>query len=140
VTSARGIIAAGIIAVVVTATHAAYRVWPVAYGVEACVPAALYRQPAQIGVVLVRLSVERIELDVPHVPPAVTESFEPVQRFGDWWITGGDRTANRRARQGRSLYLQLTSGEPAFPGGPAQVSARTVSDGMVPGAVNLAGA
>ena len=138
-TGARGIAVAGVFAVVVTGAHALYRSWPVTHGAEICVPAALHRQPVEVGVVMVRLSIARIELDVPHVPPAVAEVFEPAQRRGGWWITGDDTSANMRARRGRPLYLQLEAGEPASPGGPAVMRPSTVNDTAVGGAVNLQG-
>lgn len=136
---ARGIAAAGLIAVAVTSTHALYRSWPVTHGTEICVPAALYRQPVEVGVVMVRLPIARIELDVPHATPIVTETFEPARRAGDWWITGGDKSANMRARRGRPLYLQLEPGEPPVPDGPAVMRPSTVSDTVVSGAVNVEG-
>jgi hypothetical protein len=138
-TRARGIAVAGAFAVAVTGAHALYRSWPVTQGTEICVPAALFRQPVEVGVVMVRLPIARIELDVPHTTPAVTETFEPARRLGEWWITGGDRSANGRARRGRPLYLQLESGEPAMPGGPAVMRPSTISDTVVTGAVNLEG-
>jgi hypothetical protein len=62
-----------------------------------------------------------------------------VRRAGDWWIAGGDRSANVRARRGRPLYLQLDAGEPVLPGGPGLMRPSTVSDTLVGGAVNLEG-
>jgi hypothetical protein len=139
VTGARGIVLAGLVAVTVTGAHALYRSWPATHGVEICVPAALYRQPVQVGVVQVRLAAARIELDVPHVAPPVTEPFERVRTIGGWWPTGGDARANARALRGRVLYLQLGAGEPVMPGGPARMRPVTLSDQPVGGAINLAG-
>ena len=136
---ARGILAAGLVAVAVTGAHGLYRSWPVTHGTEICVPAALFRQPVQVGVVQVRLPLARIALDVPHTAPAVTEAFESVRHIGGWWIAGGDAHANARALRGRELYLQLTAGQPVFAGGPVGMRPVTVSDAAVEGAVNLAG-
>ena len=71
---ARGIAAAGVLALVVTSAHAAYRSWPVTHGTEIVVPAAIYAQPADVAMVAVALPFARIELDVPHKTPAVTET------------------------------------------------------------------
>jgi hypothetical protein len=139
-TGARGVVIASLVAVAVTSTHAVYRLWPATHGMEICVPAALYRQPVQVGVVQVGLPMSRIELDVPHTAPAVTEPFESVRAIGGWWVIGGDARANSRALRGRPLYLQLTAGEPVMPGGPAVMRLVTVSDAAVSGATNVAGA
>lgn len=136
---ARGIVVAGVVAAIVTASHAAYRWWPVTRGAEICVPAALYRQPVSVGVVMVRLPIAQIELDVPHTAPAVTEEFVAVRKIGGWWIAGGDARANARALRGRRLYLQLVSGQPVGPGSPAEARAVSVSDAPIDGALNLAG-
>jgi hypothetical protein len=139
VTGARGIAAAGAIALVVTGSHTAYRSWPVRHGTEVCLPAALVRQSAALALVAVRLPLARIELDVPHTRPAVGEPFEPLRRIGDWWAAGGSAGTNARRLRGRPLYLQLTPGRPLWTGGPDEMRASTVSDGLVGGAINLAG-
>jgi len=136
---ARGIAAAGVLALVVTSAHAAYRSWPVTHGTEIVVPAAIYAQPADVAMVAVALPFARIELDVPHKTPAVTETFERVGHAGAWWTTGGDDRANSRRLQGRPLYLQLTAAAPLWPGGPVEMRSSTVSDTVVGGAMNLAG-
>jgi hypothetical protein len=138
-TGARGIIVAGVFAVVVAGTHALYRSWPVTHGTEICVPAALYRQPVEVGLVLVQVPFARIALDTSHTTPVVTETYEPVRRIGGWWITGGDKSANMRARRGRPLYLQFTPGQPVLPGGPPVMRPITVSDTAIDGTVNLVG-
>lgn len=138
-TDARGIAAAGVIALVVTGAHAAYQSWPAARGTEICVPATLVRRPVDMGMAEVRLPFSRIALDVPHTAPAITETFEPVQRTGEWWIAGGGARANARRLRGHPLYLQLAPGQPLWAGGPVEMRASTVSDALVPGAVNLAG-
>jgi hypothetical protein len=138
-TDARGIVAAGVIALVVTGAHAGYRSWPVARGTEICVPATLVRQPGDLGLAEVRLPFSRIALDVPHTTPASTETFEPVRRAGEWWIAGGGAGANARRLRGRPLYLQLVPGQPLWTGGPVDMRASTLSDALMPGAVNLAG-
>lgn len=134
-----GVAAAGVFAVVVAGGHALYRSWPFTHGTEILVRAALVRQPTLTGVVRVAVPLERIALDVPHTSPAVTEAFTPVRRIGGWWVGNGDARANARARRGRPLYLQLTGGEPVWPGGPPDMRPVTVSDVRVPGAVNVAG-
>lgn len=138
-TGARGIAAAGAIALVVTGAHAGYRSWPVTHGTEICVPAALVSQSADVGLVTVQLPLARIELDVPHTTPAVSETFERVRRIGGWWVTGGAAGANARKLRGRPLYLQLAPGQPLWPGGPVELRPATVSDSVVGGAINLAG-
>ena len=138
-TDARGIAAAGVIALVVTGAHAGYRSWPVARGTEVCVPATLLRQPVDLGVAEVRLPFARIALDVPHTTPAITETFEPVRRVGEWWVANGGAGANARQLRGRPLYVQLVPGQPLWTGGPVEMRASTVSDALVPDAVNLAG-
>ena len=135
-TGARGILAAGLVAVAATSAHAVYRSWPAAYGVEICVTAALYRQPADVPIVGVGLPLERLELDVVHVPPAVAEPFERVRAVGDWWKAGTRKDVNASLR-GRRVYIQLTAGQPLWPGGPVQMRPDTVSDTVVAGAVNL---
>jgi hypothetical protein len=137
-TGARGILAAGALAVVVTTTHAAYRSWPVSHGIEVIVPAAIYAQPADVAMVAVQLPLERIELDVPHTAPVETEAFERVGQVGAWWTKDSDDTANRRRLIRRRLYLQLTPTQPPWPGGPAAMQPSTASDALVPGAINLA--
>jgi hypothetical protein len=139
VTRVRGVVVAGTFAIAVTGAHALYRSWPAAHGTEILVRAALVRQPSLAGVVRVAVPFDRIALDVPHTSPAVTESFEPVRPIGAWWIRDGDPRANARARRGRLLYLQLTAGQPVSPGGPAVMRPVTVSDVVVPGAINVAG-
>lgn len=136
---ARGIIVAGLVAIGVTGSHALYRVWPATAGTEICVPAALVNQPTDLGLVAVQLPFARIELDVPHTAPAAGDTFERVPRIGEWWTVGGDVTANARRFRGRSLYLQLTAGQPIWPGGPVEMRPSTVSDSAVAGATNLAG-
>jgi hypothetical protein len=136
---ARGIAAAGVIAIVVTSAHAAYRFWPVTHGTEICVPAALLGQPADVAMVAIQLPIARIELDLPHAEPAVTETFERVRRIGGWWITGGAALANAQKLRGRPLYLQLTPGQPLWAGGPVEMRPSTVSDSAIVGATNLAG-
>ena len=138
-TSARGILMAGVTALVVTSVHAGFRFWPVARGTEIYVPAALVGQPVDLAQVVVQVPFARIELDLPHRAPDVTETFERVRRVGRWWTTGGGRTANSRRLRGRALYVQLTAGRPLWPGGPAGMQPATVSDAIVNGAVNLAG-
>ena len=138
-TGARGIAIAGLVALTVTSAHAIYRSWPATHGVEIAVPAALVRQPGGLEMVSVQLPLARIALDVPHTGPAVTETFESVRRLGDWWVTGGDALVNMRRLRGRPLYLQLTAGQPAWPGGPAEMRPSTVSVSAVAGATNLAG-
>lgn len=138
-TVARGIAAAGAIALVVTSAHACYRSWPITHGTEICVPAAIVSQPADVALVAVQLPLARIELDVPHTTPAVSDTFERVRRVGGWWVTGGGAAANARNLRGRPLYLQLTPGQPLWPGGPVEMRPSTVSDSVVSGAVNLAG-
>lgn len=137
--SARGILAAGLVAIMTTSAHALYRSWPVTHGTEIVVPAALFGQPADVAMVGVGLPLARLELDVPHTAPAITETFEPVRRIGGWWTTEGEKGVNQKKRHGRPLYLQLTAGQPLWPGGPAAMLPATVSDTVVDGAINLAG-
>jgi hypothetical protein len=139
VTGARGIAAAGAIAMIVTTAHAAYRSWPVTHGTEICVPAAMVSQPAGPTLVAIQLPLARIELDVPHTTPAPGDTFEPVRRVGGWWVAGGSAGTNARRLRGRPLYLQLAPGKPLWPGGPVEMGAATVSDTLVGGAINLAG-
>ena len=138
-TDARGIAGAGAIALVVTGAHAAYRSWPVTQGTEMFVPAAVVRLEGGQGLVAVQLPVARIELDVPHTPPAVHDSFASVQRIGEWWVADGGARANGRRLRGRPLYLQLAPGPPLWAGGPGEMRPSTVSDAPVSGAINLAG-
>ncbi len=138
-TDARGIVAAGATALVISGAHAIHRAWPAARGTEIHVAATLTREAYNAGLVRVRLPFERIELDVPRTAAAPEEPFVPLPRSGDWWVTGGDPRANSRRLRGRPLYVQLTPGPALFPGGPAEMRASTVSATPVSGAVNLAG-
>ena len=138
-TGARGIVAAGVIAIAVTGAHAAYRSWPMTHGTEIVVPAALVRLPFDPRLAGVQLPFARVALDVPHPATVPGGPFEPVPRLGDWWIAGGDTRANARRLRGRPLYLQLAQGPPLWTGGPVEMRPATISDALVEGAVNLAG-
>jgi hypothetical protein len=133
---ARGIAAAGLIAIFVTGARGLYRAWPVTHGIEIYVPAAIFAQPGDLAMVEVRMPFARLELDVPHTTREVGETFEPVRRMGTWWNDGPSKA---RALAGRALYLQLLAAEPLWPGGPAAMRPSTVSDGVVNGAINLEG-
>lgn len=137
-TDTRGILIAGALALIVTASHATYRTWPARHGTEIIVPAAIHAQAAGLAMVSIELPLSRIELDVPHRTPAVTETFARVGLVGTWWTADGDDKANRRRLTGRPLYLQLTPAGPTRPGGPVAVQPSTASDQPVAGAVNLA--
>ena len=137
-TDARGIAAAGAIALVVTGAHAAYRAWPVRNGTELCVRAAMVRLP-DTTLVAVQVPLARIAIDVPHTTPAPSDTFEPVRVIGTWWVTGESAVATARRLRGRPLYLQLRPGPPLWTGGPVDMRLSTVSDSIVSGAINLAG-
>lgn len=137
--SPRGIVIALCLAVVVTSMHAAYRWWPALRGTEILMPAALFRQPAGLNLVLVELPVSRIELDVAHGGPALNETFLSARRAGEWWIESTGSRTNARTLRGRKLYVQLVPGGTAIVGGPSEMRADSVSDVPVPGVMNLAG-
>lgn len=135
----RGIALAGAIALAVTAGHGAYRAWPSMHGVEMFLAGDISRPPINTGLVSVRLRVEQIALDTPHPTQADMRRYELVRRTGDWWLANGERGANARRLRGRPLYIQLAPGPALWPGGPAEMRASTVSNALVPGAINLAG-
>lgn len=142
-TDQRGIAAAGLIALVVTGAQGLYLSWPATHGTEIYMTAVLARQPAGDEWVTVRLPIARIVTERTEGSAAdraeATESYEYVPRVGDWWIGGGDIRANARKLRGRPLYVQLTPGEPLWPGGPPAMRALSVSNRPVSGAMNIAG-
>lgn len=139
VLSARGIIVALCLAILVTGSHAAYRWWPALRGTEILMPAALFKQPSGFNLVLVQLPIARVELDVAHGGPSLNEAFVSVRRAGDWWIETDGPRKNSRVLRGQQLYLQLVPGGAALMGGASEMRADSVSDAPVAGAMNLAG-
>lgn len=141
-TDPRGIAAAGLFALAVTGAQGLYLSWPATHGTEIYMTATLVRQPARDEWVRVRLPIERIVTDRTESAAADradrTERYEHVPRAGGW-IAGGDVRADALTLRGRPLYVQLTPGEPLWPGGPPAHRAVSVSNAPVSGATNIAG-
>ena len=130
--STRGIVAAGVLALAATGVHAGYRSWPAIHGTEIAMAADLIRLPVEMPLVEVRLPIARIALDVPRsTQPAtetqpMTDTFTRVSTSGGWWIASGEPGANARKLRGRSLIFQLSPAGPLWPGGPVEMRASTV--------------
>jgi hypothetical protein len=144
------IILAGLVALVLSVWHAAYRAWPGWRGVEIYLPASMYpADPAGLGYIRIDLPAERLRLEVPPEPRVVpfesaanepqAELFQPVRHAGAGWeFRGGDPASVNRLR-GRDLFVQLEPDRPLWPNGPASMRPVSVSDTLITGATNLAG-
>ena len=137
VTAARDIAIAGAVALAVAGGHAAYRARPLVRGIEIRVPASLVR--AAPGYAAVRLTFDRVALDVPHVSPAPKEPFEPLPRIGDWWLVGAAPRVNAVRLRGRPLFVQLMPGPSQVSAAAAEMRPSGVSDAFVTGTINVAG-
>lgn len=131
---------AGLTALALIVSHAAYRAWPGWRGVEIYLPTSLYPvSPADVGYVRIDLPAERLRLEAPRgANDPRAELFQPVRGIGTRWASGGGAAAVRGQR-GRELFVQLEPDRPLWPQGPVSMRAVSVSDARVTGATNLSG-
>ena len=139
--AAARIVLAGVAALALTISHAAYSAWPGWRGVEIYLAASLYpADPAGTGNVRIDLPAERLRLNVSRgVDEPQAELFQPVRGVGSLWASGSASSSTVRSRRGRDLFVQLAPEQPLWPQGPVSMRPTGVSDTPIAGVINLAG-
>lgn len=131
---------AGVFAMLLIASHFAYRAWPAWRGVEVYVPVAIVPSvPARAGYIRLDVPAERVRIEAAHPEDAVPrEPFETVRRIGDWWGPPGQTDVSAWRLRGRRLFVRLQPAEAMWPGGPQWMRATEVSDMPGASAMNVA--